>query len=60
MSHVLRCSGYELAIPDMVRARDCYLFDGHAKRYIDFEAGVWCAGLGHTHPGSVEINCRSK
>jgi len=41
----------------MVRGRDCYLFDGHGKRYIDFEAGVWCVGLGHSHPRVNEAIC---
>ena len=50
MSHVLRCSGYELVKTDMVRARDCYLFDAHGMKYVDFEAGVWCAALCHNHP----------
>ena len=49
MDHVLRCSGYELVKTDMIRGRDCYLFDIHNKRYIDFEAGVWCTVLGHNH-----------
>jgi len=34
----------------MVRGRDCYLYDVHDKRYVDFEAGVWCTALGHNHP----------
>jgi len=50
MNHVLRCSGYEIVKTDMVRGRDCYLYDVHDKRYIDFEAGVWCTALGHNHP----------
>jgi acetylornithine aminotransferase len=53
MSHVLRCSGYELVKTDMVRARDCYLYDAQGTRYVDFEAGVWCAALGH---GNSRIN----
>ena len=49
MSHVLRCSGYELVKTDIVQARDCYLYDVDGKRYVDFESGVWCAALGHSH-----------
>jgi len=49
MSHVLRCSGYEIVKTDMVRGRDCYLYDVHDRRYVDFEAGVWCTALGHNH-----------
>ena len=49
MDHVLRCSGYEIVKTDMVRGRDCYLYDVHGKRYVDFEAGVWCTALGHSH-----------
>jgi acetylornithine/N-succinyldiaminopimelate aminotransferase len=50
MGHVLRCSGYDLVIADMVRGRDCYLYDARGNRYVDFEAGVWCTALGHNHP----------
>ncbi|MGD9002315.1 MAG: aspartate aminotransferase family protein [Anaerolineae bacterium] len=50
MSHVLRCSGYELVKTDIVRARDCCLYDAHGRRYVDLEAGVWCVGLGHGNP----------
>ena len=49
MNHVLRCSGYELVKTDIVRGRDCYLYDVHDRRYVDFEAGVWCTALGHSH-----------
>jgi len=50
MHHVLRCSGYELMRTDMVRGQGCYLYDAHDRRYLDFEAGVWCTALGHSHP----------
>lgn len=50
MNHVLRCSGYELMRADMVRGQGCYLYDAHDRRYLDFEAGVWCTALGHSHP----------
>ena len=50
MSRVLRCSGYELVKTDIVRAQGCYLYDAQGKRYLDLEAGVWCAALGHNHP----------
>jgi len=49
MDHVLRCSGYEIVKTDMVRGQGCYLYDVHDKRYVDFEAGVWCTALGHNH-----------
>jgi acetylornithine aminotransferase len=31
----------------IVKAKDCYLYDSEGKQYIDFEAGVWCANIGH-------------
>lgn len=46
---MLRCSGYELVKTGIVRAHGSYLYDADAKRYVDFEAGVWCAALGHNH-----------
>lgn len=49
MDHVLRCSGYALVKTDIVRGQGCYLYDAHDKKYVDFEAGVWCTALGHSH-----------
>lgn len=50
MSHVLRCSGYDLVRADIVRAEGCTLYDASGKGYVDFESGVWCAVLGHNPP----------
>jgi acetylornithine aminotransferase len=33
----------------------CYQYDSKGKEYIDFESGVWCANLGHSHKKIVEI-----
>jgi acetylornithine aminotransferase len=48
MNHILRC--YEIVKTDIVRGQDCTLYDAHDKRYIDFEAGVWCTALGYNYP----------
>jgi acetylornithine/N-succinyldiaminopimelate aminotransferase len=42
--------GHELALPRIVRAENCHLFDDQGKRYVDLESGVWCTVLGHRHP----------
>jgi acetylornithine aminotransferase len=49
MNHLLNCSSYPLLKPDIVRGEGCYLYDSRDRRYIDFEAGVWCTALGHNH-----------
>ena len=49
-SHLLWYPGYELLIPDIVRAEDCRLYDSSGKEYLDLESGVWCASIGHGHP----------
>lgn len=36
---------------EIVASCDCVLTDSTGKCYVDFEAGVWCANLGHNHPG---------
>lgn len=48
MDHILRC--HEMVKDDFVRGQNCYLYDASGHRYVDLEAGVWCAGLGHNHP----------
>ena len=35
--------------PNIVASDDCYVIDESGKRYIDFEAGVWSASLGHNN-----------
>jgi acetylornithine aminotransferase len=49
-SHLLWYPGYELLIPDIVRAEGCRLYDSGGKEYLDLESGVWCASIGHGHP----------
>jgi len=48
MNHILKC--HEIIKTDFVRGENCYLYDEQGKRYVDFESGIWCTGLGHNHP----------
>jgi len=50
MSSLVGYPGHEILLPDIVRAENCYLYDGQGKRYVDLEAGVWCTALGHGNP----------
>ena len=36
-------------------SKDCYQFDTTGKKYIDFESGVWCTNLGHSHDRIVRV-----
>jgi acetylornithine aminotransferase len=47
---ILDCSGYEIWRGDVVRAEGVHLITVAGDRIVDFESGVWCAGLGHAHP----------
>jgi acetylornithine/N-succinyldiaminopimelate aminotransferase len=38
----------------IVKSKDCYLYDSEGKKYIDFEAGVWCANIGHSNQQMVK------
>jgi len=49
-SHLLWYPGYDVLIPDIVRAEGCRLRDSSGKEYLDLESGVWCASIGHGHP----------
>ncbi len=48
--NVLFCTGHQIEMNNIVKALDCYLYDSDNKKYIDFESGVWCTSLGHSHP----------
>ncbi len=50
MDHLIWYPGYELALRDIVRAENCYLYDSEGKRYVDLESGVWCTSIGHGNP----------
>lgn len=50
MSHLFWYPGHEVLLPDIVRAEGASLWDAAGRRYVDLEAGVWCAVLGHGHP----------
>jgi len=53
MEHVLRL--HDIVKTDMVRADGCLVYDERGRAYIDFEAGVWCANLGHGHPRILKV-----
>ncbi|MCL2565850.1 MAG: aspartate aminotransferase family protein [Defluviitaleaceae bacterium] len=38
---------------NIVSSENCYIIDENGKKYVDFEAGVWSASLGHNNK---EIN----
>jgi acetylornithine aminotransferase len=48
VEHILAC--HDLVKTDFVRGEGSFLYDAGGRRYVDFEAGIWCAGLGHGHP----------
>ncbi len=37
------------------RSLGCYQYDSGGKEYVDFESGVWCVNLGHSHPKIVKV-----
>jgi acetylornithine/N-succinyldiaminopimelate aminotransferase len=49
VKNILQC--HDFAKDDIVRGENCCLYDKNDKRYVDFESGIWCAVLGHAHPG---------
>ncbi len=50
MKHILKCTGYDIYDTYIVSGQGCCLYDDRGGRYTDFEAGVWCTALGHSHP----------
>lgn len=50
MSCLYNSTGYPIYNGKIFRGKDCYVFDGDGKAYLDLEAGVWCLALGHGHP----------
>ena len=37
------------------KSKDCYLYDSNNKKFIDFEAGVWCANVGHSNERIIKV-----
>lgn len=37
------------------KSSGCYHYDSDGKEYIDFESGVWCTNLGHSHEKIVSV-----
>ncbi|MBB6214474.1 acetylornithine aminotransferase [Anaerosolibacter carboniphilus] len=48
LEHILNC--HPMMKADITKGENTYLFDSFGKKIIDFEAGIWCAALGHSHP----------
>ncbi len=43
------------SISTIVEANDYLYIDEKGRNFIDLEAGIWCASLGHSHPAIVKI-----
>jgi acetylornithine aminotransferase len=50
MKNIIWSTGHELILNDIVKARNCELFDSGGNKYIDMESGVWCTSIGHCNP----------
>ncbi len=50
MNNILKCCGYNEQDISIVRGEGDLIFDDKGRGYVDFEAGVWSASLGHAHP----------
>lgn len=46
---------YESSEKYLVKSKGCYLYDSEGKKYLDLEAGVWCANLGHSNPRIAKV-----
>lgn len=46
---------YESSEKYLVKSKGCYLYDSEGKKYLDLEAGVWCANLGHSNPKITKV-----
>lgn len=46
---------YPSAEKVLVKSEGCYQYDSDGKQYIDFESGVWCANIGHSHKRITEV-----
>lgn len=55
MNQIIWYNGYDLLIDHIEKAENCYLYDAAGKQYIDFESGVWCTSIGHSHPAITEL-----
>lgn len=48
MNHIIK--SHDIRQTDFEYGENCYLYDVHGKRYIDFESGIWSTSIGHSHP----------
>ena len=55
MKHVIWYPGYDVMIPNVVRAAGCYVYDADGNQYLDLESGVWCTAIGHGHPRIQQV-----
>jgi len=44
---------YNIFNSSIIAGHGCYIVDEKGKKYIDFEAGIWCMSLGHNN---AEVN----
>jgi len=55
MRRIIWYPGYEVMVPDVVRAAGCHVYDRDGNQYLDLESGVWCTAIGHGHPRIQQV-----
>jgi len=53
MNHLLK--SHDIVKTDFTHGNNCYLYDSLGEQYIDFESGIWCTILGHSHPDINQV-----
>jgi acetylornithine/N-succinyldiaminopimelate aminotransferase len=53
LHHVAQTSPAPLAL-QMVKAKDCYMWDADGKKYLDLIAGISVCNIGHRHPKVIK------
>ncbi len=55
MMNIIWSAGQKIELNDIIKAEGCYIYDSKGNKYLDFESGIWCTSLGHSHLKVVNV-----
>ncbi|MDO9512383.1 MAG: aminotransferase class III-fold pyridoxal phosphate-dependent enzyme [Bacteroidales bacterium] len=55
MGNIMWSTGHDLLNREIIRGKNCHVFDKQGNSYLDIESGTWSTVIGHCHPAINQV-----
>jgi acetylornithine aminotransferase len=55
VNNILICTNHKIRFENIIKAKNCTLYDSFNNKFLDLESGVWCTSVGHNNPRITKV-----